>query len=424
MFGVALLFLCFVGLIAVIFAAGEHKTRMGKILVAAFVLRMVALAGARNIQLFSHVAGGDANLYEEYAGIIAFYWDHHGVQYMTMQQMPELGRTTLPPNLFALIMYTNGGPTLVGCTAVCALTACLTLLNFLKLADELGADRKMAERVTMALLFAPSFMLYTSDMYKDGLVWFFTLGAVGSAFRLSRRFSLIHVVFGVLCLWACWYVRYYLVFVCLAPLAVGFLGIGSKSLVRIIFSTLGLGLVLAIMLSYTRVLNDFGGTAQEAYDLATNHTIHKWNALAGGSGVTFDDGGRATGAIHWKVIYTLFAPFPWQGGSMGLQIGKIDTIMFYYFMYRSVRGSRRLWREDRALLIAFLAFLVPLVFAYATSVSNIGLILRQRMPVVLITALLATLSWPKQVEESEEEEATEDEDASEGEAEPAEAAGE
>jgi len=392
MVSIIVVLLCLVTLVGLVAAGGELSSRIGKLLVAGFVLRLLALAGARNVELFSHAAGGDANLYEEYARLIALYWERHGLTYITMKELPEVGRTSLPPNLFAFVIYLNGGPAIVGCTALCALTACLTLYNFFTLALELGAERRVAERVTTVLLFAPSFMLYTSDMYKDGLVWFFTLGAVGSAFRLSRRFSLLHLVFGALCLWAVWYVRYYLVFVCLAPLLVGVLGIGGKSLFRVLISSVAVIVAVGALASYTHALDDLNDTAQEAYGIATSRHVVVANAH-GGSGVMFDDGGRATGALHIKLLYTLFAPFPWQGGSFGLHVGKIDTVIWYYLLYRCVHASRRLWRENRALLVAFLSFLIPLSVAYATSVSNVGLVLRQRMPVVLIGALLATLGW-------------------------------
>ena len=90
---------------------------------------------------------------------------------------------------------------------------------------------------------------------------------------------------------------------------------------------------------------------------------------------------------------------------------------------RAIISARRLWRENKGLLVAFLSFLVPLTLAYATGMSNMGLILRQRMPIILIGALLATLSWPRAVEthdqEAEDDEAEEDEAETEDEDEPA-----
>ncbi len=73
--------------------------------------------------------------------------------------------------------------------------------------------------------------------------------------------------------------------------------------------------------------------------------------------------------LYMKVLYTLLSPFPWTTGSIGLHIGKIDTGIWYYFMYRAIISARRLWRENKGLLVAFLSFLVPLTLAYATGNS-------------------------------------------------------
>jgi hypothetical protein len=59
-----------------------------------------------------------------------------------------------------------------------------------------------------------------------------------------------------------------------------------------------------------------------------------------------------------------------------------------------LRSSARLWRLDRSIFFMFLVFLVPLTIAYATTMANIGLILRQRFPIVFIGAMLGMLSWP------------------------------
>lgn len=420
MFGIFFLVVCFAALLAFLVVSGERASTLGKALVVGFFLRLLLLAVVRNVQFFSHAVGGDAFLYEEFAQYIVDYWRHYGFSYITLDKIPAVGRTSLPPNLFALIVWANGGPSTIGCTALTALVACLTLLNFYKLAVEMGADPKIAQRVTLVLFFSPSFLMYTSDMYKDGLVWFFTLGAVGSAFRLSRKFSVLHLVIGVVSIFAVWFVRFYLVFVCIAPLVVGLLGIGGRSVLRPLFFSIVAAAVLGGIASYSNVIEDATKTANDTLEIA--HSTRWWNSR-GGSGVVFDDGGKASRMLYMKVLYTLLSPFPWTTGSIGLHIGKIDTGIWYYFMYRAIISARRLWRENKGLLVAFLSFLVPLTLAYATGMSNMGLILRQRMPIILIGALLATLSWPRAVEthdqEAEDDEAEEDEAETEDEDEPA-----
>ena len=104
------------------------------------------------------------------------------------------------------------------------------------------------------------------------------------------------------------------------------------------------------------------------------------------------------GSLPIRLVYTLFSPFPWMGGTMGLQLGKIDTLIFYFFMYRAAIATRKLLRTNRSTLISLLAFIVPCTVAYAFTMANMGLMLRQRLPIVAMVALLATLSWPSREE--------------------------
>ena len=69
-------------------------------------------------------------------------------------------------------------------------------------------------------------------------------------------------------------------------------------------------------------------------------------------------------------------------------------------MFRGIRGARRMWADDRGTLLMFLVVLVPLTVAYATTMANIGLILRQRFPIVLLGSVLAVRGVPTRREQS------------------------
>lgn len=368
--------------------------RLVQLFVAGYLARLVVQLFSRSLSLFSHGGGGDYVIYEALALDIIRYWSFFGFGFVSRNELPDLGPTSLPPNLFAVVINLNGGdPTPFGCTTLVAFMACLTCLNVYLLAIELGADRTHAFRLTALFLFSPAYLLYTSDMYKDGPVLFFAVAAVASAMRLSRRFSAVHLAFGAVSLFALWHVRYYLVFMCAAPLFVGLTGFRTRSSIRPLFATLLLGAIFALAAGTTDVVDNVTEQANRTFAHATNRNVLQSNA-ATGSGVTFDDGGNAFGAMAPKLAYMIFSPFPWAGGSVGFHIGKIDTFIWYYFLWRAVKASRRLWRVDRTLILMFGIVIVPMTVAYATTFANVGLSLRQRLVIVLITAVLAMLSWP------------------------------
>ncbi|MDW8250484.1 MAG: hypothetical protein RMJ98_14405 [Myxococcales bacterium] len=361
------------------------------LLVVSYLIRIILQFFLRDIPLFSHGAGGDCLFYERMAIDFSRIWSYRGVEFYTNEEVPAVGNAALPINLFAFIIYLNGGETRAGCTAVVAACSVLACYHLYRMAIELGADPARAFQVMRVLLFLPGFLYYSADMYKDGLVLFFVVLALTSSFRLAARFSLPQALLSCGSLWALWYVRHYLVFLTVAPLAVGLIGFGKGSLGRQIVLGVGMSLVLVAIARSSlgeRVLDQM----QNTFEFASDVNTRQWNQL-GGSGVSFDDGGQAFGAIHLKILYTLFSPFPWQAGSIGFQIGKIDTLIWYFFFARLLVSAKRLWTSDRSLLFMFLIFLVPLTVAYATTMANIGLILRQRIPIVFVGAMLGMLSW-------------------------------
>lgn len=393
MFGVILTALLPLLLLA-IFRLQHESQRLTGLMLSGYLLRIGLQLILRDLPLFSHGTGGDYLLYEWLGLTIARLWTYQGVQFFTQEQLPDIGAAALPPNVFALVIYLNGGEvTRIGCTAVIALLAVLTCYQLYRLAVDLGADEDHCFKAIAVLLFSPGFLFYTSDMFKDGLVAFFMVTALCSSFRLARRFSPAQIVILGLSLWALWYVRFYLIFLSLGPVAVGVLGTGKRSFVRQLVMASGMMAALLLLVYTTPVAKEFSSRAELTFNLATQSNVRDWNRL-GGSGVAFDDGGNPFGALHLKVLYTLFSPFPWQGGSLAFQIGKVDVAIWYYMAWRAIKAGRALWTEDRTLLLMFLIFLVPGTIAYATTMANIGLILRQRIPLVLIGSMLGLLSWP------------------------------
>lgn len=363
------------------------------VLLASYALRIALQTFMRDVPVFSYGTGGDWLGYEIIGSTIARLWEASSIRYITNAELPGMGMTSLPPNIFALIMYLNGDKTRVGCVAVIALVSCLTAYNVYRLGVEMGAQPRPAFWLMTAMLFSPNFLYVTCDMFKDGFVVFFTVTALGSSFRLARRFSVAHLAVGLVSIFLLRQVRFYLVFLTAAPLLVGLLGLRGKSVLRPLLVVAAVGAAGVALASASTIFEELGTEADQTFDFATRAEVRAFNAR-GGSGVTFDDGGNPFGALGPKVLYTLFSPFPWQGGSLALQVGKLEALLFYYILYRAWLAGRRLWREDRRTLFMFLTFLVPVTVAYATTVANVGLILRQRLPLVFVCSWLASLSWP------------------------------
>jgi hypothetical protein len=367
--------------------------RLTALLLFSYAIRLAIAPVTLGLSIFTS-APTDYGGYEGRAAVIAHLWRYTGVHYVGDDEMPALAGVSLPSNLFACVIYLNGAATHLGCTAVVATIACLACLNVYLLAQVLGASGNTALWTAAFVSFFPSFLFYTSNTFKDGFVVFLIIGILGCALRLARTFSVVQLGLAVVFLVCLWFTRFYLVFIVPAPLLLGLLGLRSQSILRIILMVLMIVASVTALYAYSETPGVVVHHVTRTFDVATSENVLNANA-EGGSGVTIESS-STTGAFALKLLYTLFSPFPWQSGSIALQMGKVELLIWYYFMYRAVIASKIMWRERRSDLLIFASFLVPLTVAYTLSFSNIGLIVRQRMGIALVTMLLAALSWRRQ----------------------------
>jgi hypothetical protein len=146
-FLVALLPLIFIPV--VLFLNDPNGGKLLRVLVLAYFARIFWWRFLSDLPFFSYGAGGDANYYEMLAEVITKIWQHDGIHYITRTEFPPIGRTSLPINLFAFVIHmggVDGGR--MGSTAIVAACACLTAVNFYRLAIELGATPRVSFRAT------------------------------------------------------------------------------------------------------------------------------------------------------------------------------------------------------------------------------------------------------------------------------------
>jgi hypothetical protein len=190
--------------------------------------------------------------------------------------------------------------------------------------------------------------------------------------------------------WGLWHVRYYMVFMCLPPILMGLFGVGSGRVPKILWCALFILFGALGWVAFRGGFQEAANIGAEALELGTSKIARDYNARSG-SGVQFDsDSGLSTAVL--KLVYTLFAPFPWQEGSIGLQLGKVEALLCYYFYFHGSLGIRKSAATNRNSVLVLLLFIVPATIAYSASMSNVGLMVRQRMPIVMVFGLLASLS--------------------------------
>jgi hypothetical protein len=396
MFGVLLVFMlgAILGFASARLQRPHVDGRVTVVLLVGYAVRLAIAPLTKTISFFASGIGYDSGGYELLGKLIVRIWQYTGIHYVTGTELPYVEGISLPPNVFACVIYLNDGPTHLGCTAIVAATACFVCLDVFLLSRQLGAPQNVAFATMTVITFLPSFLFYTSDTYKDGFVSLFVIGSFGCSIRLARRFSVGQVALALAYLVGLWLTRFYLVFIVPGPLLLGILGVRSRSIMRVAMAAMALTASAVALLAYSGATATVADRATETFERATSPQVRFANAQTA-SGVLFDES-TPTKSFVPRLLYTLFSPFPWQSGSLGFQIGKLDAFVWYYFMYRAVRSVRLLVRQRRIdVVLMFASLIVPLTVAYSMTFANVGLMVRQRLGIVVATMLFATLSWSR-----------------------------
>ena len=88
-----------------------------------------------------------------------------------------------------------------------------------------------------------------------------------------------------------------------------------------------------------------------------------------------------------RVIYFLYAPFPWDVKKASHLIGVFDSFLYMYLTYLIFCNRKAIWRNPatRVILIIFLTY----IFTYGIGVGNFGTGIRHRSKFAMILILLA-----------------------------------
>lgn len=393
MFGVFLAFFL-AGLLIVIIRSiqeADDKNPVLLVLMGGYLIRLFLRMIVRNLAFFSDgqtVGGGDSVQYEELASGVTTIWNLTGMHYVTTAEYPGLGQVPFVANLFAFVEYLNGGYSAIGNVSIVAFLACLTSFILYRCYVREDPERVFSFRMMCLVLFSFSFLAYTTDTYKDGILIFLVVAIYGVLITADSKNSWWLLPCVAACFFALNGTRFYLVYAMLLPVAVRLLGFQRRKIFNFGYLFFVCSLMAVASFGLLKI-SDFSLSAREVFENnLTNVAAHK-QGMSVGSGVDIDGGEFSWTTYPAKILYTVFAPFPWESGSMGVHIAKIEMLLWWYVIYWAWKKTRVLLKEDPMMCLMFLVFIVGMTLAYSTTFVNLGLIFRQRLPIFFVASILA-----------------------------------
>lgn len=362
-----------------------------------------ALALRLGFGIFIHIFGfrdffgGDARVYDANGAGWVDVWLRGAEPSLTMifQNDPRSGAGWGMNYLTALI-YLVVGRSIFTAQSFCAIVGAATAPLVYFCTRKIYNNLTVAKFAAISVAVFPSFVVWSGQLLKDGLVIFLLVAVMTAVMKLQEKFSVFATGVLVLSLFGILSLRFY-IFYMVVVAVVGSLFIGrTGNNLSIVRSTVIVALI-GLALAYFGVGRKISVELSTFVDLTRIQSSRADLAARAESGFGAElDVSTTEGAITTLPIgftYLMLAPFPWQATNLRQAI-TIPEVLLWWAMF-PLLASGLIYTIRNRLRNAFpiLLFSLMLTLAYSIFQGNVGTAYRQRTQIQVFLFILIAVGF-------------------------------
>ena len=364
---------------------------------------LVALAARMAFGIFIHVFdlreffGGDARAYDMYGAVLMDTWLGHAQlgEGLTYQIDPRSGAGWGMYYLTGFI-YTLLGRNIFAAQSFCAVIGAATAPMVYFCANKIFSNIKVAKFSAIAIAIFPSFVIWSGQLLKDGLIIFLLVLIMTMVLQLQERVNYVAIGLLVVALFGIMSLRFYILYMVLVAIVGSFIvGVNTtnKSILRRTFVLLVLG--------FSAIYFGVGRNASVELKVFGNldriQSSRSDLARAANSGYGEDvDVSTTEGAISALPLgfsYLMFAPFPWQAANLRQAITIPEVLLWWAMMPLLISGMIYAIKKRLRNAFPILIFSLMLTIAYSIFLGNVGTAYRQRTQIQVFLFILVGVGW-------------------------------
>ena len=364
---------------------------------------LVALAARMAFGIFIHVFdlreffGGDARAYDIYGAVLMDTWLGHAQMGdgLTYQIDPRSGAGWGMYYLTGFI-YTLLGRNIFAAQSFCAVIGAATSPMVYFCANKIFSNIKVAKFSAIAIAIFPSFVIWSGQLLKDGLIIFLLVLIMTMVLQLQERVNYVAIGLLVVALFGIMSLRFYILYMVLVAIVGSFIvGVNTtnKSILRRTFVLLVLG--------FSAIYFGVGRNASVELKVFGNldriQSSRSDLARAANSGYGEDvDVSTTEGAISALPLgfsYLMFAPFPWQAANLRQAITIPEVLLWWAMMPLLISGMIYAIKKRLRNAFPILIFSLMLTIAYSIFLGNVGTAYRQRTQIQVFLFILVGVGW-------------------------------
>ncbi|MGI8812957.1 MAG: phospholipid carrier-dependent glycosyltransferase [Pyrinomonadaceae bacterium] len=378
----------------------EEKIFVTKIFLIALAVR---LAFGILVHFFDlrEFFGGDANTYDIRGNLLAELWAGRG----------SASATTSGPGwgMYYIVggLYTIFGRNILAAQSFCAVFGAATAPLVYFCSQKLFKNRKVSRFSAIGVAIFPSFIIWSSQLMKDGLIIFLLVLSFTMVLQLQEKFNygavllLVFSLFGIIAL------RFYIFYMVAIAVAGSFIVGTTNSIQSLVRRSLVLVLI-GVSLTYLGVIRNAGVDFENYGDLKRVQ-ISRLDLSRAGSGfgekvdVSTPEG--AISVIPLGFAYLMLAPFPWQMANLRQASTLPEVLLWWSMIPLLISGLWYTMKNKLRAAFPVLLFTVMLTLAYSIFQGNVGTAYRQRTQIQVFLFMFIGVGWTLYQERKEDKRA-------------------
>ena len=353
--------------------------------------------------LFIHVFdfrdffGGDSLTYHAHGAAIVDYWNglidsrDSLYQWATSTTRPGWGM-----NYIVAAIYYVAGKNILAAQSFCAVVGAATAPMVYFCSRKIFSNENVARLSAFSIAFFPSFIIWSSQLLKDGVVIFLLVVVITMVLNLQKQFSYAAIGVLLLALFGIITVRFYIFYMVAVAVAGSFVvGLSERS-TSILRRSAAL-VMLGLGLTYFGVIRTASTDFEKYADLERIQVSRTDLVRSAASGFNEEaDISTAQGALTTIPVgfaYLMFAPFPWQMSSLRQAITLPEILVWWALVPLLVIGIVYTIRNRLRSAFPVLFFSLLLTLAYSIFQGNVGTAYRQRNQIQVFLFIFIAVGW-------------------------------
>jgi 4-amino-4-deoxy-L-arabinose transferase-like glycosyltransferase len=277
------------------------------------------------------------------------------------------------------------------CAVFGAATAVVVYICTLKIYPVL----RVAKFAAFAVAFFPSFIIWSSQLMKDGLIIFLLVLTITMVLQLQERFSYASIALLVFSLFGILSLRFYIFYMVAIAVAGSFV-VGLSNTRVSLLRRAGVLVILGVSLTYLGVIRNASENL-ENYGTLERIQLSRLDQSRTESGFNEDvDVSTTEGAISAVPVglaYLMLAPFPWQVTNFRQAITLPEVLIWWAMIPLMISGLWYTLKNRLRTAFPILFFSLMLTLAYSIFQGNVGTAYRQRTQIQVFLFIFIAVGW-------------------------------